>query len=100
MDQVHPVSLTGLRAEPGGLGLGSALVLTRQGFLQGCCERGPLLRDAGSKKEADFCEEEARTSLTPVPNSIIYFGAAPPGWQDPWALGLWILVPHLENHHL
>lgn len=86
MDQVHPVSL-GLGLGGWGAGAGSGPGSSTH-LLQGCCKRGPLLRDVGSKKEANFCEEEARTTLTPVPNSTIYFGAAPPGWQDPWALGL------------
>lgn len=42
MDQVHPVSLTGLESEWGlGLGLGPSVLITP--FLQGCCKRGPLL---------------------------------------------------------
>lgn len=90
MDQVHPVS-RGSRS-PGGAegGWGPRLLSPHPGIpllLQGRCERGPILRDAGSKEEADFSQEEAGAALTPCPRLHYLFRSCPARVAGPLGLG-------------
>lgn len=53
----------------------------------GRCERGPILRDAGSKEEADFSQEEAGAALTPCPRLHYLFRSCPARVAGPLGLG-------------